>query len=310
MAGPARMGATARSSSGREPDADEALRAADGRAAAGPGRPGPIVLMDVGDNIGGGGPGDSTILLEAAQRLGIRGFLCILFDPAAVRINARTPAKVAWSRRRWAPTPTSGTAGRSGSRAASGGITDGRYEDPEPVHGGYRFFDAGRTAVLDTTDGQTIVLTSRLLAPRQPRPAARRGGGPAVARGSLPRRASSRRGPAYERVASSIVAGRHARRDGERPAPASTTGTGAGRSSRWRRELPTAVARGRGRAAPADRDEKPRDRAAECDPQRAERLARAFAGRTSREEHGRRSGIGPSVAIGASHSLLRSLTTL
>src|SRR6185369_16918632 len=69
---------------GREPRADEALRAAD--AAATRDQSGPVVLMDVGDNIGGGGPGDSTILLEAAQRLGIRGFLCILVDPAAVQL--------------------------------------------------------------------------------------------------------------------------------------------------------------------------------------------------------------------------------
>src|SRR5216683_382654 len=45
---------------------------------------GPIVLMDVGDNIGGGSPADSTVLLEAAKRLGVRSYLQTLRDPEAV----------------------------------------------------------------------------------------------------------------------------------------------------------------------------------------------------------------------------------
>jgi microcystin degradation protein MlrC len=45
---------------------------------------GPVVLMDVGDNIGGGSPGDSTVLLEAAKRLGVRSYLQTLRDPEAV----------------------------------------------------------------------------------------------------------------------------------------------------------------------------------------------------------------------------------
>src|SRR4029077_14540864 len=44
----------------------------------------PCVLMDVGDNIGGESPADSTVLLEAAQRLGVRGYLQPLRDPRAV----------------------------------------------------------------------------------------------------------------------------------------------------------------------------------------------------------------------------------
>src|SRR5262249_694149 len=42
---------------------------------------GPIVLMDVGDNIGGGSSADSTILLETALRLGVRSYLQTLYDP-------------------------------------------------------------------------------------------------------------------------------------------------------------------------------------------------------------------------------------
>jgi microcystin degradation protein MlrC len=40
-------------------------------------------------------------------------------------------------------------------------IADGRFEDPRPTHGGARYYDQGRAAVLETEDGHTLVLTSR-----------------------------------------------------------------------------------------------------------------------------------------------------
>ena len=40
-------------------------------------------------------------------------------------------------------------------------LSDGKYEDTRPTHGGYRFFDGGTTAVLETSDDHTLVLTSK-----------------------------------------------------------------------------------------------------------------------------------------------------
>jgi microcystin degradation protein MlrC len=40
-------------------------------------------------------------------------------------------------------------------------ISDGKWEDPRPTHGGWRFFDGGTMVVLETTDDHTIVLTSK-----------------------------------------------------------------------------------------------------------------------------------------------------
>ncbi len=135
---------------------DDALR----RAAAAV--RGPALLLDVGDNIGGGAPGDSTVLLEAALRLGLRGLLTILHDPVAVEICAQTGV---------GETRTLSVGGRSGPPRpieVTGRIRfvgDGRFEEPTPTHGGFRHFDPGTTAVLDTTDGHTIVLMSKLVAP-------------------------------------------------------------------------------------------------------------------------------------------------
>lgn len=39
-------------------------------------------------------------------------------------------------------------------------LFEGTWEDPRPTHGGYRHYNAGRTAVLVTTDDHTLVLHS------------------------------------------------------------------------------------------------------------------------------------------------------
>lgn len=138
------------------PSADVALKAAMAATR------GPVVLMDVGDNIGGGSPADSTVLLEAAQRLGVRRYLQTLRDPEAVArcitagvgavVSLEVGAKTDDLHGR--PVAVTGTVTR---------ISDGKFEEPTPIHGGFRFFDGGPTVVLETTDEHTLVLTTRLI---------------------------------------------------------------------------------------------------------------------------------------------------
>jgi microcystin degradation protein MlrC len=121
---------------------------------------GPVVLMDVGDNIGGGSPGDSTVLLDHAKRLGVRSYLQTLFDPDAVAACVAAGVGSSLTVRVGAHTDN-----RHGHPIEVTGhvrlIADGRFEEPNPTHGGFRFFNGGTTAVLDTTDDHTLVLTSR-----------------------------------------------------------------------------------------------------------------------------------------------------
>jgi microcystin degradation protein MlrC len=136
------------------PSADEALQMAVAEES------GPVVLMDVGDNIGGGSSADSTILLEAAKRLGVRSFLQSLYDPEAVSvcvesgIGSQVTLEVGGK-----------TDDMHGSPVEVTGkvrvITDGLYEDPTPTHGGFRYFDGGTSVVLETEDEHTILLTSK-----------------------------------------------------------------------------------------------------------------------------------------------------
>jgi len=121
----------------------------------------PVVLMDVGDNIGGGSPGDSTILLDEAFRQGVEGTLIVLTDPVAAQrcaeaeIGAHVSLEVG-GKTDGHPILIKGTVSS---------ISDGKFTDDKPRHGGQKFYDQGLTAVLETPDHHTIVLTSRRMPP-------------------------------------------------------------------------------------------------------------------------------------------------
>jgi microcystin degradation protein MlrC len=140
----------------------EATSPEEGLRAAACAPTGPIVLLDVGDNIGGGAPGDSTVLLAEAKRQGVRDLLVTLYDPEAAKAcaTAGVGRKITLS--------VGGKAdSRHGAPVQVTGIvrclSDGKFEDANPTHGGDRFFDAGLTAVLRSDDSHTLVLTSKLV---------------------------------------------------------------------------------------------------------------------------------------------------
>lgn len=128
---------------------------------------GPLLVLDVGDNVGGGGPGDSTILLAEAVRRRVGGLVTVLFDPETVAgladaaIGARVQVQVGGRTREQdgSPVPLD---------AVVVGRSDGRYEEPKMAHGGLRYFDAGAMIALRTDDDITVVLTSKLVQPITP----------------------------------------------------------------------------------------------------------------------------------------------
>ncbi len=125
---------------------------------------GPVCLLDMGDNVGGGSPADSTILAQELHRRRLGPSLVVLFDPESVarlenvsigeRVNLAMGGK---------------TDDRHGMPLESEvellSRHDGKFEETEVRHGGIRSFDQGRTAVVRTDSGLTIVLTSRRMAP-------------------------------------------------------------------------------------------------------------------------------------------------
>ena len=121
---------------------------------------GPIVLMDVGDNIGGGSAADSTHILKRAREMKITNYLQSLYDPDVVKecILAGEGSKISISvggktdQMHGKPIILSGTVEK---------IHDGKYEEHRPNHGGFRFFDDGKRIKFETNDGMTILITSK-----------------------------------------------------------------------------------------------------------------------------------------------------
>jgi microcystin degradation protein MlrC len=118
---------------------------------------GPVVLLDVGDNIGAGGDGRSTVLLAAILAAGATGSVIILHDPAAVAACSR--AGVGGSVEITVGRPPVAVHGTVRT------LTDGQFEEPTPTHGGFRFFDSGPTAVLELAGDNLVMLTSKLVLP-------------------------------------------------------------------------------------------------------------------------------------------------
>jgi microcystin degradation protein MlrC len=126
------------------------------------GQPGPVVLADVADNIGGGSAGDGTVLLAELLRFGAQGSVVVIADAdAAVQAHAAGVG--------------------SGINASVGGKTDTLHGDPVAIEGTVvrvsdgtytsagswgtgLTFSMGRTAVIDTGT-VTVVLTERATPP-------------------------------------------------------------------------------------------------------------------------------------------------
>jgi microcystin degradation protein MlrC len=142
---------------GRHTEIDEALDSASKMD-------GPICLLDMGDNVGGGSPADGTFLAHAIhQRQMPASFVC-LFDPDAVALAANTGIG-----NRVQLTVGGKTDAQHGEPLVAEftvlGVYDGRFEEHEPRHGGMRSMDQGQTAVVRTDHGLTIMLTSRRMPP-------------------------------------------------------------------------------------------------------------------------------------------------
>jgi microcystin degradation protein MlrC len=119
----------------------------------------PVLLIDLGDNIGGGSAGDSTVLLAELLRQKARGFIAVLYAPLAV--NAAKTVGVG----EILETSVGGAIDRlHGNPVKIRGMVKsihlGRWIEYEARHGGRRENDQGHTAVLDIGDDSLLVLNS------------------------------------------------------------------------------------------------------------------------------------------------------
>lgn len=138
-----------------EPDAAKAVQAAiehDG---------GPVVLIDMGDNIGGGTPGDSTFLLAELIRQRAQGWVVVIADAEAYRAAEQSGVGGAFDQEVGGKTDEMhGDPVRIRGRVRS--LHEGRYVEPAVRHGGGRYWEMGRTAVIHV-DGSTLDQPNLLL---------------------------------------------------------------------------------------------------------------------------------------------------
>ncbi|MCS6862799.1 MAG: MlrC C-terminal domain-containing protein, partial [Abditibacteriales bacterium] len=110
--------------------------------------PKPTVLVDMGDNIGGGSAGDSTFLLRELIDQGARGWTVVLADPVAVQECVQAGVRASVHLHVGGKTDAlHGEPVEVWGRVRS--IHDGLYEETQPRHGGKRFHDQGVTVVVE-----------------------------------------------------------------------------------------------------------------------------------------------------------------
>ncbi len=121
---------------------------------------GPVCMLDMGDNVGGGSPADGTwIAIELHQRR-IGPSLVVIYDPDGVQ-QAET-AGVGQRLHMAVGGKTDELHGPSlETEFLVQQIADGVYTESEARHGGFTQFDQGRTAIVQTESSLTVMLTSR-----------------------------------------------------------------------------------------------------------------------------------------------------
>lgn len=120
----------------------------------------PVCLLDMGDNTGGGAPGDGTFIAHALVKRGDLPALLALRDPECVQAatDAGIGARLKFiaggkiDTRHGEPLEFEGTV-RS--------LHDGHFHDPRARHGGQVDYFVGATAVVDAPNGLTFLFTTR-----------------------------------------------------------------------------------------------------------------------------------------------------
>lgn len=127
---------------------------------------GPVCLLDMGDNIGGGGTADSTLLAHAILEhgQGKPAFVCLFDKEANEKARAAGPGARLTLR----------MGGRTDDKHGAPltldvtvlGIYEGRYEDMAVRHGGQTKYDMKPCSVVRSDNGLTILLTGIRVSPR------------------------------------------------------------------------------------------------------------------------------------------------
>jgi microcystin degradation protein MlrC len=144
-------------------EVDEAIRRALAYRGQSPHQP--VGLLEMGDNVGGGGPGDGTWIAHAWRSQGEGRLLCVMADPEAVDLAMKTGIGGQRSMVLGGKLAPELHGPPLEDRYFVESLTDGRFQEQGVTHGGYSRFDQGPTAVLRGQGNTTIVATTHRMAP-------------------------------------------------------------------------------------------------------------------------------------------------
>ena len=126
----------------------------------------PVILVEMGDNIGGGSPGDSTVILSELVQQNASNYVVVLYDPDCVQaciqkgINHEITLQIGGKTDNLHGEPV-----KIDGKIRS--IHDGKFIETEARHGGQRYHDQGLTVVISVSDSYPtyVVLTSKRQTP-------------------------------------------------------------------------------------------------------------------------------------------------
>ncbi|MFO7941268.1 MAG: M81 family metallopeptidase [Bacillota bacterium] len=129
-------------------------------------RRGPVILADVADNMGGGGSGDTTLLLSHLIRAGARnvGFALMVDPDAVARCIEAGPSERVRLSLGGKISPEHGEPVECEAVVRS--LTDGRFINKGPMNTGV-LTTLGKTALIDI-DGIEVIVTENRVAPNDP----------------------------------------------------------------------------------------------------------------------------------------------
>lgn len=124
----------------------------------------PVLLLDMGDNVGGGSPGDGTILLHTLSEYPQLKYFACIYDPEAVEQCRLLGEKAKL---------TIPIGGRSDDlhgapctlELSVKQLAAGVFKESEPRHGGQVNYDMGTIAIVETPEQSMIMLISKRVPP-------------------------------------------------------------------------------------------------------------------------------------------------
>ncbi len=126
--------------------------------------PGSVCLLDMGDNVGGGSAADGTWLANALHDRRISGSFVCLYDPESVRQAEQAGAGAKVSMQLGGKTDDLHGPPLCGTFTVRS-LHEGKFQENQPRHGGMSSFDQGRTALVESDHGLTVMLTSKRMVP-------------------------------------------------------------------------------------------------------------------------------------------------